>query len=92
MCRIAMAHSTKHRITSKRFFERLGVVFFDINYSRRLLRWAGHVARMPMDRIPRKHLSGWAEHARPVGCLQMTWYRALNEAFKSYGLPTSFGQ
>ena len=65
----------KHRIASKSLFERLGVGSFDSYYNRRLLRWAGHVARMPMDRMPRKLLTGWVEHARPVGCPQMTWGR-----------------
>jgi hypothetical protein len=54
MCRITMARMMKHRITSKSLFERHGVGSFDSYYNRRLLRWAGHVARMPMDRMPRK--------------------------------------
>ncbi len=92
MCRKTMAHTMKHRITSRSLFERLGVGTFDSYYNRRLLRWAGHVARMPMDRMPRKLLTGWVEHARPVGCPQMTWGRTLNKALKSYDLPTNFGQ
>ena len=47
---------------------------------------------MPMDRMPRKLLTGWVEHARLVGCPQMTWGRTLNKAFKSYDIPTDFGQ
>ena len=47
MRRIIMAHTIKHRIISKSLFERLGVGSFDSYYNRRLLRWAGHVARMP---------------------------------------------
>ena len=54
MSRITIAHMIKHRITSKSLLERLGVGSFDNYYNRRLLRWAGHVARMPMDRMPRK--------------------------------------
>jgi hypothetical protein len=92
MCRIAMAHTMKHRIISKSVFERLGVGNFDSYYNRRLLRWAGHVARMPKDRMPRKLLTGWVEHDRPVGCPQMTWGRTLNKSLKSYDLPTNFGQ
>ena len=92
MCRITMAHTMKHRITSNSLFERLGVGSFDTYYHRRLLRWAGHVARMPMDRMPRKLLTGWVEHARPVDCQQMTWGRMLNKELKSYDLPTNFGQ
>ncbi len=45
-----------------------------------------------MDRIPRKLLTGWVEHARSVGCPQMTWGRTLNKKLKSYDLPTNFGQ
>ncbi len=62
-----MAHTMKRRITSKSLFERLSVGSFDSDYNRRLLRWAERVARMPMDRMPRKLLTGWVEHARPVG-------------------------
>ncbi len=72
MLRITMAHTTKRRITSKSMLERRGVVFFDSYYNRRLLLWAGHVVRMPMDRMPRKLLTGWVEHARPVRCPKMT--------------------
>ncbi len=92
MCRIAMALMIKYRITSMSLFERLGVRSFDSYYHRRLLRWAGHGARMPMDRMPRMLLAGWVEHARPVGCPQMSWGRTLNKALKSYDLPTDFGQ
>ncbi len=47
---------------------------------------------MPMDRMPRKLLTGWVEHARPVGCPKMTWGHTLNKALKSYNIPTDFGQ
>jgi hypothetical protein len=58
MCRITIAHTMKHCIKSKSLLERLGVGSFDSSYNRRVLRWAGHVARMPMDRMPRKLLIG----------------------------------
>ncbi len=92
MCRITMAHTIKDRITSKSLFERLGVGSFDSYYNRRLLRWAVHVARMPMDRMPRKFLTGWVQHARPVCCQQMAWGRTLKTALKNYDLLTDFGQ
>ncbi len=72
-----MARTMKHRITFKSLLERFGIGSFGSYYSRRLLRWAGHVARMPMDRRPGKLLTGWVEHARPAGFPQMTWVRAL---------------
>ena len=81
----------KHRITTKSLFERLGVGSFDSYYNRRLLRWAGHVARIPMDRMARKLLSDWFERALPVGRPQMTWGRTFNKELKSYDLPTNFG-
>ncbi len=92
MFRFKMAHTMKHRATSTSFLERLGVGSFDSYYKCRLLRWAGHVARMPMSQMPRKLLTGWVKHARPVGSPQMTWGRTLNKTLKSYALPTDFGQ
>jgi hypothetical protein len=87
-----MTHTMKHRITFKSLLERLGVGTFGSYYNRRLLRWAGHVAHMPINRMPRKLLAGWAEHAWPVGCPQMTWGRTINKAHKSYDLPANFIQ
>jgi hypothetical protein len=59
MCRIIMAHTIKHRITSKILIERHGVGSFDSEYNRRLVRWAGHAAPMLLNRMPRKLLTGW---------------------------------
>ncbi len=92
MCRIAIAHTIKYRITSRSLLERLGVGSFETYCNHRLLRWTGHVARVFMDRVPRKLLTGLVEHARRVGCPQMHMGRTLNKALKSYGLPTDFGQ
>ncbi len=90
--RITMAHTIKHRITSKRLFERLGVGSFYSYYNRRLLRFPGHVARIPPDRMPRKLLTGWIEHFWPVVYAQMTWVHTLKKALKSTDLSTDFEQ
>ena len=87
-----MAHTIKHRIPSKNLFKRLVVGSLDSYYNRRLLRWAGHVARMPLDIIPCKPLTCWVEHARPVGCPQITWGRTIKKALKSNDLLTDFAQ
>jgi hypothetical protein len=47
---------------------------------------------MPVDRMPRKLLTDWVEHARLVGCPQMTLGHTPNKALNSYDLPTDFGQ
>ena len=76
MCRINIAHTIRHHISSSSFFARLGVEALDSYYQRRLLlRWAGHVSRMPIDRLPRMLLTGWVANPRPIGCPQMTWGR-----------------
>jgi len=47
------------------------------------VRWAGHVARMPMSRAPRQLLTGSA---------QMTWGRTLENALKSKGISKEFDE
>ena len=92
MCRVTIAHTIRHHISTDSLLKRLGIEPFDTYYHRRLLRWAGHVSRMPLTRAPRKLLTGWVEHSRPIGCPQMTWGRALKKVLKSVKLPTDFVQ
>ena len=90
MCRVNRLHTRKFRISTAQLCERLGIKSFDAYYNARLLRWAGHVARMPMDRMPRRLLTGWVRNRRLVGAPQMTFGRTLNKALRAKGLPTTF--
>ena len=90
MCRISIAHTIRHHITTEGLFRRLGIMDLDSYYHNRVLRWAGHVARMPMSRAPRQLLTGWVEHPRPIGCSEMNFSRTLKKTLKRNHLPTDF--
>jgi hypothetical protein len=85
MCRITIAHTIRHR-TSASLFKGLSIELFDEYYNRRLLRWTGHVARMPLTQAPRKILTSWVDNPRPLGCPQMNWGRTLKKALFGRGL------
>jgi hypothetical protein len=59
-------------------------------YYRRLRRWTGHVARMPLTRAPRSMLICLVDNPRPLGCPQMNWGRTLNKAILSNELMSKF--
>ena len=90
MCRITMAHTIRHHIPSKQLYKRLGIAAVDQYYHRRLLRWAGHVSRMPMSRAPRQLLTGWVANPRPIGSPLMTWGRTLKKALVRCGQSPDF--
>jgi len=48
MCRVNLHHTFRHHITTSSLFRRLNLLDIDSYYHNRLLRWAGHVARMPI--------------------------------------------
>jgi hypothetical protein len=74
-------HAIRHHITSTSLLSQLEVEPLGVYCSCRI-RWAGHgadhVSRMPMSRAPRKLLTGWVAHTRPVG--YMTCGRTLKKA------------
>jgi len=92
MCRVNLHHTLRHRITSNSPLRRLGLLDIDSYYYNRFLRWAGHVARVPISQAPRQLLTSWVAHSRPVGCPQMTWGRALENALKHKGISKEFDE
>ena len=85
-----MAHTIRHHIKSKQLYKRLGIAAVDQYYHRRLLRWAGHVSRMPMSRVQRQLLTGWVAHSRPTGSPLMTFGRTLKKALLQCGQSPGF--
>ena len=88
LCRVKMRQVHRHMIKQDTLNARVGLQSLDYYYSTRLLRWAGHVSRMPWHRTPRKLLTSWVRHKRPVGAQRMTYGRTLNKALKSAGIST----
>ena len=89
MCRVTLKHTWDHRISTTALLRRLGIETIDTYVSRRQLRWAGHVARMDMARLPRRMLSSWVRSKRPPGSPQMTYGRGLKKAMNYMGIAHS---
>ncbi len=77
MCRVNKRHIRRHNISSEVLYQRLSIKSMDSYYNSKLLRWAGHVARMSMDRVPRRLLTGWVSNNRQRGAPQMSFGRTL---------------
>ena len=84
MCRVTRKHTWKHRISTDKLLARVGLRTIESYINRRQLQWAGHVLRMPFERLPRKMLTCWVASPRPRGCPQFTYgcglYKALRRA------------
>ena len=48
MCRVTLAHTHRHRIRTTTLLDRVRIKPLTYYYRNRILRWAGHVARMPI--------------------------------------------
>src|SRR6056297_2266365 len=48
-------------------FAKLHVHSMDHYLNTRYIRWAGHVARMSENRLPRRMLTAWVDNPRPRG-------------------------
>ena len=88
MCRGNLYPVCKHRIVTKTLLERLGLKTIDCYLTRRKLAWAGYVARMTFDRLPRKMLSSWVVSKRPRRAPRFTYGRRLEKAMKKADIPT----
>ena len=83
MCRVSRSQAWEHHISTQELGQRLGLDSIEFYIARRQLRWLGHVSRMPYEtRLPRRLLSAWVPHRRPIGSPFMTYGRSI---FKHQG-------
>ena len=86
MCRVNRLHTRLHRISTEELLNRLGLKSIDAYVTTRQLQWAGHVMRMPFERLPRKLISSWCAEKRPVGCPAYTYGRGIYKALKKVNI------
>jgi len=94
MCGVRWGQVIKHRITTNSLLERLGLKPIRQYIDSRILRWTGHVARMPWRRLPRKLITSWVDHKRPRGRPPTSYVIAYTTqgALKRNGLPVRYSE
>ena len=81
-----MWHTQVHRIRTAHVLQRLGLRSVRTYVTRRQLQWAGHVARMEDDRLPRRFLTSWCGRVRPVRRPELTYGAGLTAALVYAGV------
>ena len=81
MCHVTRLHTRILHVKTTDLLESLLLDPIDL-YRICHLRWAGHVFRMPWNRLPRKMLSSRARSLGPRGCPKMTYDRSLKKSLK----------
>ena len=70
------------RISTSQLLNNLKLKPIETYIDQRQMRWAGHVSRMPWNRLTRKILTEWWNSKRPKGTPQMTYGQNLKKVFK----------
>ena len=86
MNRITLEQTEQYRITAASLEKKLGIRPIQAILDDRCMRWAGHVARMPEQRAPRRFLSSWVREKRPTGRPYMTIAHCICDTIKRAGL------
>lgn len=90
MCGVKLWHQWRHGIRNRELRKRLKMESLDQLVAARKLRWAGHVARMGHERLPRRFLTSWIRNPRPHGRPQFTYGHSLNKTLEWAGISTDF--
>jgi hypothetical protein len=85
MGRVTVCQTFVYRITSVIFQKRTGVFSIKHCFASRTLLWAGHVARMPKSRSPKRLMLPWVLEPRVTGGQEMTYGRSLERYLKHFG-------
>ena len=75
--RVTVTECYNIRISNEELLRRLKLRKIDYYITKRRLPWAGDVARIDFDRLPRKMLSSWVCTKRPSGAPEFTYGHGL---------------
>jgi hypothetical protein len=82
MLRVNLFTTRRHHIRHVDLLEKVGIEDIMTYIDRRRLGWAGHVARMPPSRLPRKLLTSYGHTPRRVGAPCLTYGRILTTSLR----------
>ena len=85
-----MRQTYVHHISSKSLQQRAGVFELEHYLASTTLRWAGHVARMPKSRLPKRLMLSWVQQPRVTGGQEMSLGGSLERYLKRFDLPLSY--
>ena len=91
ICRVNLLMTRHKHISTADLQEKLAIKSMKYYYYTRTLRWAGHIARMPTSRVPRKFITGWVNHKRSTAAGRY-WGNSLCKALAAAELPAKFGE
>ena len=77
-----MCQSFVHQISSVSLQKRTGLFSIEYYLASRTLLWAGHVARMPKSRLPKRLMLSWVHEPRIEGGQELTYGRSLERHLK----------
>ena len=86
MCRITMWHVQEHRIRTVEVLKVIKLGSIEAYVRHKQLQWTGHVARMPLSRLPRMFLTAWCGHPRPQRRPDYTYGESLAAALEYAGI------
>ena len=86
ICNVSMRDVFEKRLSTQCLLDRIGLKSIRAYCTKRQLRWAGHVARMGFERLPRKVLSSWVPSKRPIGAPEFTYGRSLYKGLRENGI------
>jgi hypothetical protein len=82
MCRVNLRTTRIKRISTSTLLQQMGTQDIQYYLDQRVLGWAGHVARMNPDRLPRKLLTSYLDAPRKAGGQALTYGRTLRKALQ----------
>ena len=84
--RIYRKRQFRNYISTQTILNKLRLPRIESLYARHVLRWAGHLARMKYNRLPRRFINSWTSNNRPTGSPNLTYARHLFKIMRRHNI------